>query len=168
MSDPFVGLDPKHTIHYCEIPMKEITIVIPGVPAPWTRAGRDSRSRGKGHSFMTPKSEDYKHLIQQYARMAMGPEAPLEGAVEVYMLFTLPIPPSWSGRKKDRALSGFIHPISRPDIDNFAKAIMDGLNGLVYKDDSQIVKLTTRKQYGSSPCARVVLMNGESAFGRPS
>lgn len=33
----------------------------------------------------------------------------------------------------------------KPDADNIAKAIMDALNGVAYKDDSQIVRLTTYK-----------------------
>ena len=31
------------------------------------------------------------------------------------------------------------------DADNLAKAILDALNGLAYKDDSQIVRLTVEK-----------------------
>lgn len=33
----------------------------------------------------------------------------------------------------------------RPDIDNLAKFVLDALNGVVYKDDEQIVKLVTYK-----------------------
>ena len=33
----------------------------------------------------------------------------------------------------------------RPDIDNLAKFVLDGLNGLVYTDDSQVVKLVLYK-----------------------
>lgn len=30
---------------------------------------------------------------------------------------------------------------SKPDIDNIAKAVLDGLNGIAYEDDSQVVEL---------------------------
>lgn len=36
----------------------------------------------------------------------------------------------------------------KPDGDNIAKAILDSLNGLAYKDDSQVTELTVYKDYG--------------------
>ena len=33
----------------------------------------------------------------------------------------------------------------RPDIDNILKAVLDGLNGVAYEDDSQVVRVTCRK-----------------------
>jgi len=38
--------------------------------------------------------------------------------------------------------------IKKPDSDNIAKAILDSLNGLAYKDDNQITELTVIKKYG--------------------
>lgn len=35
----------------------------------------------------------------------------------------------------------------RPDIDNLAKLVMDAMNGLVYEDDAQVVKLRCEKVY---------------------
>ena len=43
-----------------------------------------------------------------------------------------------------KSLVAFVKPI-RPDIDNLAKFIMDGMNGLVYADDCQVVKLVAYK-----------------------
>ena len=37
------------------------------------------------------------------------------------------------------------------DIDNLAKAILDGLNGVVWKDDSQIVNLQVTKNLDATP-----------------
>lgn len=36
---------------------------------------------------------------------------------------------------------------TRPDIDNFVKSVLDGLNGLAWDDDGQIVKITAEKYY---------------------
>lgn len=41
----------------------------------------------------------------------------------------------------------FIHAAVRPDIDNYLKAIMDSLNGIIWVDDSLIVMVTTAKYY---------------------
>jgi Holliday junction resolvase RusA-like endonuclease len=39
----------------------------------------------------------------------------------------------------------------RPDIDNLLKFVMDALNGVFYKDDSQICQVFTLKQYNTRP-----------------
>lgn len=49
---------------------------------------------------------------------------------------------------------------SAPDIDKLLRAILDGLTGIAYKDDRQVVKLTGRKRYvqrGEAPRAIVAL-----------
>lgn len=43
---------------------------------------------------------------------------------------------------------GFIYKISRPDIDNIFKLVADAMNGIVYHDDCQIVKMESSKIYG--------------------
>lgn len=40
--------------------------------------------------------------------------------------------------------------MQKPDSDNIAKAILDALNGVAYYDDSQVVGLTVKKEYGDS------------------
>lgn len=56
--------------------------------------------------------------------------------------FTLPMPKSWSKKKKD-ALRGQPHQ-QKPDIDNLAKALLDAL----YGDDSHIHTLSLHKRWG--------------------
>ena len=38
---------------------------------------------------------------------------------------------------------------SRPDLDNLVKSVSDGLNGVAFRDDSQITELRAIKQYHS-------------------
>ena len=40
---------------------------------------------------------------------------------------------------------------TKGDVDNLAKSILDGLNGVLYLDDKQIVDLHIRRCYGE-PC----------------
>ena len=47
------------------------------------------------------------------------------------------------------ALDGKLFP-GRPDIDNILKAI-DGLNGILWKDDAQIILAVVSKRYGNVP-----------------
>lgn len=51
-------------------------------------------------------------------------------------------------KKKKEELLFKIKYTKRPDADNIAKAILDSLNGLVYKDDSQVSALLVLKDYG--------------------
>ena len=44
-----------------------------------------------------------------------------------------------------------------PDTDNLAKFIMDALNGVYYKDDSQVYSLEVLKRYGEEDSVRVQL-----------
>lgn len=48
-------------------------------------------------------------------------------------------------------LNGELLPAKKPDIDNIAKAVLDALNSVAYRDDTQIVELQIRKQYSEKP-----------------
>ena len=48
-------------------------------------------------------------------------------------------------------LNGELMPAKKPDIDNIAKAVLDALNSVAYRDDTQIVDLQIRKQYSEKP-----------------
>ena len=51
-----------------------------------------------------------------------------------------------------------IRPTKKPDVDNVAKSILDSLNGMAYKDDSQVVECIVRKWYADEPKVKVKLM----------
>lgn len=57
-------------------------------------------------------------------------------------------PPKSASKKKKEELLYQINYTKRPDADNIAKAILDALNGLAYKDDSQVSALLVLKDYG--------------------
>ena len=54
------------------------------------------------------------------------------------------------GRQRE-AEAGLILPAVKPDADNLAKAICDAINGVVWKDDVQVVDLTLKKRYSMQP-----------------
>ena len=85
----------------------------------------------------------------------------LEGALEVIVTVILPVPGSYSKTRRERCLAGLDRPIVRPDLDNYLKCL-DALNGIVWKDDSQVVMITAQKKYGEEPRMIVtVLKKGE-------
>lgn len=94
-----------------------------------------------------PKTKAYEQTIAFAARLAMRGNPLLEGPVSAVMTFSLPIPASWSHRKAQDARLGLTLPSVAPDLDNLAKAVLDGCNGVVFEDDKQVVKLCLTKHY---------------------
>lgn len=56
-------------------------------------------------------------------------------------------PKSISKKKRLELIEEVIDYTKKPDIDNISKIILDGLNGVAYKDDSQVCKLEIIKRY---------------------
>lgn len=71
---------------------------------------------------------------------------PISGPVAVCIAFTMPIPQSWSRKRREAAL--WQAHIGKPDLDNLVKAICDGCNGVIWADDSKIWQLVATKNYG--------------------
>lgn len=111
---------------------------------------------GGGVRMFTPqKTVAYEGFVAHCGANAMGDRPLLEGAVELRLLIDVQIPASWSKRKQAQALAGEILPTTKPDVDNVIKAIGDGLNGVVWKDDVQVTDVITRKRYAEKPQVRV-------------
>lgn len=60
-------------------------------------------------------------------------------------------PKSFSKKKTEMAERGEIVPVTKPDADNYLKAIKDALNGVIWRDDSQIVDVQVSKRYSVRP-----------------
>ena len=56
----------------------------------------------------------------------------------------------------------FRRPVKKPDIDKLTRAVLDGLKGVVYHDDGQVVDLIVRKAFAmTEPHVRVVVDHAE-------
>lgn len=44
--------------------------------------------------------------------------------------------------------------VTKPDLDKLVRSILDALTGIIWKDDSQVVEILTRKQFGT-PSAEI-------------
>lgn len=96
-------------------------------------------SRGKFTRAYKPKKDvDYESLVAKCYREAGGTLH--TGAVEVHITAFRALPQS-RPRKVSHEPDTF-----KPDVDNICKIVLDGLNGIAYLDDSQVVYLTARKQ----------------------
>jgi Holliday junction resolvase RusA-like endonuclease len=116
--------------------------------------GRPRFVRATGHAYTPQRTASYEAMLRHEAALVMAGRPPLEGALRVQVAAHFGIPASWSGKKKAAALAGEIRPTKRPDIDNVAK-MLDGLNGIVFGDDAQIVSAVIEKLYSDRPRLRV-------------
>jgi len=133
-----------------------VTFMVEGTPVPKGRP-RFAR-RGKFVSTYSPKTTvDYETKVSEAAQLAMGSSKPLETPVGAYIYITLPIPASYSKKRTQACLSGEERPTKKSDIDNFCKAVFDGMNGIVFVDDSQIVSLHSTKVYGTVGMVEVMV-----------
>ncbi|WP_406833818.1 RusA family crossover junction endodeoxyribonuclease [Pseudomonas asiatica] len=142
--------------------LKPVQFLVPGEPV---GKGRPRIGRVGGHARMfTPqKTASYEGLIALAGTEAMAGRTLLEGAVMVEMRIVLAIPQSMSKKRKAQAIAGELFPTKKPDMDNVIKAIYDGLNGVVWKDDVQVVDAFVRKRYGEVPGVHVRIVPLEAA-----
>jgi Holliday junction resolvase RusA-like endonuclease len=71
--------------------------------------------------------------------------------VELKMIFYVSIPKSSSKKKYEMMVKGEIPIITRPDIDNYMKLLLDALHTVAYDDDKRINKITAEKKYSEIP-----------------
>jgi len=106
--------------------------------------------RGNFVQTYTPdKTRNYESLIKESAIEAMGSSEPLETPVNLYLYIRAPIPKSLPKKRIEACLNGLEKPIKKPDASNVLKSVEDAMNGVVYKDDSQIVNIHVTKVYSS-------------------
>jgi len=124
-----------------------ITVVIDGQPV----AKRRPRMTRRGFVYTPAATRKFEAHGRLSAQLAMDARPPIEGPVRLEVLAVLPVPVSWSQKKRARAITSDVLPRSRPDLDNFVKSAQDAINEIVIRDDSQIVEVGARKRYGVAP-----------------
>ena len=108
--------------------------------------------RGNFVQTYTPeKTRNYEALLKEAAIEAMGASEPLETPVSLYLYIRVPIPKSCTKKRLEAIENGSEKPTKKPDASNILKSVEDGMNGVVYHDDSQIINLHVSKVYSSLP-----------------
>lgn len=138
-----------------------ISFVIPGEP----KAKARPRTTKKGHTYTPEQTVNYENWVklcyQNSENKIMYENKPL--IAEITAFFT--IANSKSKKDKKAMEAGRIKPTKKPDVDNIAKIILDSLNGLAYKDDSQVVNLSVVKYYSKMPRVEVNIYEAEEVQG---
>lgn len=89
-------------------------------------------------TYTPDKTVEWERSVRSYANDEK-PQAPYDCPLRVHIQFYMTRPAS----KPKKA----VWPVTKPDIDNLAKAITDAMNGLIYTDDSRICEMVATKFY---------------------
>ncbi len=131
--------------------MSSPTFSIPGVPVP---KGRPRVFRRGGRPRTPKKTREYERIVAWSARSA-GVRV-LEGPLEVSILAVWPM----TGKPRKRVPRPERWKATLPDADNVAKSILDGLNGIAFRDDGQVARLvveTVHAAQGQEPHVEVTI-----------
>lgn len=126
---------------------------------------RASYRNGFATIYTPKKTKVYEKLVADTFKKEFPNHEPINSECSVIITSYLKIPKSYSKKKKEEILRKDSRPLSKPDIDNMAKSILDGLNGVAYSDDTLITDLWVGKKYaGTEPHSDVVITWNEEAY----
>lgn len=135
--------------------MDSIKFIVPGPPQGKARARTVRKKNGQTFSYTPENTVLYENSIKtfylQETEKIFNHEEPLQ--VKITACF-VPVK-STSKKRRAQMLNGDIRPTKRPDIDNIVKCILDGLNGVAYRDDTQVVRVEAVKIYAEKAEVRV-------------
>lgn len=114
----------------------------------------------QGFAYTDKETRAYEKLVKISYDLCEDKKV-YEGNIKIEIWANF-VPIKSTSKKKYRELIG--QPYNKkPDIDNIAKIILDGLNEVAYKDDNQVVELVVHKTYAEQDYVEVEikeLMNG--------
>lgn len=120
---------------------------------------------GKFRAVVThdnPRTKGWQQVVSEAAGRALD-EIPFgagpfhaSAAIRVLIAFYLPRPKSL-GKKTT------VHHTKKPDVDKLVRGVLDGLTGVLFNDDAQVVDLQTRKRYAPPDTAPHAVITVQAA-----
>ena len=108
-----------------------------------------AKARPRVTRFVTysPSEKDERLLRQLLERDYPGVKMIEDQAIEINIEFYFKPPKNTPKYKLREMLRGDIPRIKKPDLDNLIKLVIDAFNGVLYKDDNLIYKISAEKVY---------------------
>lgn len=130
-------------------PTQFVEIIIPGAPIPKKRHRSYHGMGGRigSYSPQTAVERKIKIFIKAHVK-----DITME-AVNVTFDFFVSRPKSHYGTGKNTQIikaTSPQYPTSKPDIDNYIKFYLDCMNGIIFKDDSQVIGCYAHKKYAEN------------------
>lgn len=120
-----------------------LTLRVPIHPVAKGRPRFDGRS---GRAYTPSKTRKHEQDIRDRAIREMGIMAPAEGPLELRVTFILKRQTTKIWKKK--AMPSYWSE-TRPDLENYLKAALDGMDGVVMKDDGQVARIVAEKRHAA-------------------
>ena len=107
---------------------------------------------GKGGCVYTPsKTKVFENIVA----LSYGNRPSFDDKyIRIRLKFKFEVPKSYSKKRRLEAIEGKIRP-TKADIDNYIKAVLDGLNKKAWKDDRYIIGILAEKEYANESCIEV-------------
>ena len=118
--------------------------------------GKQRARAGNGRHYTPDQTVNAEAWVKHCALTQAGSPC-VAGPVKMTIEIGVAVPASWPKSKRAAAFAGAIWPTGKPDWDNSGKLIADALNGIAYRDDSQIVQASVVKYYAENPGAVVTI-----------
>lgn len=140
---------------------------IPATPVAKGRARSSARVGANGKAFArhyTPAAtRNFEALVKDFAQQAMKGGDPLTCPVDLLVEFRFRVPDTWPKWKADLAATGTLHHTKKPDCSNLVKAIEDACNGVLFRDDGQVVGMVVDKVWTTG--AECIVVHGYRRAG---
>lgn len=137
-----------------KLEIKKIEFTVEGEP----KGKERPRFGNRGQVYTPDKTATYENQIKiAYYEQCGNAKFAEESQLELFVKAYYKIPKNTSKKKKQTMLSGEIRPTKKPDGDNILKAVADALNGVCYKDDKCLIKMSIEKFYSDMPRIEVVV-----------
>ena len=141
--------------------MTMIDFVIMGEPVAKARARTVTKDRnGNVLPFArtyTPKKTADAEYDFKLQSLYYKPIEPFACAISLELKIYRSMPKSLSKHNQELAEAGIFRPVTKPDNSNYCKLCEDAMNGIFWKDDSQVVDLFVYKFYSKNPRIEVHL-----------
>lgn len=132
--------------------MENVSFVVDGRPV-----GKARPRWVRGHMYTPESTREYEKKIRECYEQSGGKKFPEDCYIGVHVICYYPIPKSAPKKKLMDMRQGVLRPAVKPDIDNVLKTVLDGLNGVAYEDDKQVVRCSISKHYGDHPMIYVMV-----------
>lgn len=134
-----------------------VTFAVEGRPVPQPRP-RAYRAGGSIRTYTPEAASSWKDLVRVMAKDAMNRARLLHGGiqpvtVDIRLMFERPA----SHVKKNGDIKPGAVKLPPGDADNYAKAIMDAMNGVCYADDTCVSDLWVSKRWGDASRVEVTV-----------
>jgi len=128
--------------------LQRIELTIDGKPR-----GKQRPRGGQGNFYTPDQTAAEEAYIRTLGSKAMRGLPPMTGPVRLTLEAVFEMPASWPPRVRE--MRQLPH-VSKPDLDNIEKLVLDALNEVVFLDDGQVCEVNKRKRYGEGERIHVV------------